>query len=195
MPKIVNEEERRLTKEAIFHSTIQLIKEKGVRTITVDDITEAVGIGKGSFYAYYPSKEAWLYEVIKRCEREIFMRMEEHMETIRSDKERAVRLLESIYTDEDSLMPYVSQQDVEMLLRKLPAEYHEMERQKSERNFQTALQMMNLEHSQMEVVAVLIDSLSFAASNKEYSRYGTKEALHIMIHALADYVAGGEENE
>lgn len=193
MPKIVSEEERRLTREAIYEKTVQLIKEKGIRSVTVDDIANAVGIGKGSFYAYYPSKEACLFEVIKRCEREVFSRVEEIM-TMTSDysnRDKAVRLLKEIYTAQDSLITSVNQTDVEVLLRKLPAEYREMEKEKSENNFQKALQLMNLDNQRMEVVALLTDCLSYAASNQLYSPSGTKDALDILINAVADFVIQG----
>lgn len=188
MPKIVSEEERRLTKEAIYKRTVHLIKEKGIRSVSVDDITTAVGIGKGSFYAYYPSKEICLFEVIKQCERESFSQMEEIMKLDYSDKAKAVCLLKTIFTAEDSLVTSINQTDVEVLLRKLPPEYREREQDKSENNFQNALKLMNLSLQEMEVVALLTDCLSFAASNKLYSQHGTVEALDIMINAIADFI-------
>lgn len=191
MPKTVSEEERRLTKEAIYEKTVQLIKEKGIRSVTVDDIATAVGIGKGSFYAYYPSKEACLFEVIKRFERELFSRIEEIMTSAYSDKEKTVSLLKEIYTAQGSLITSVNQTDVEVLLRKLPPAYREMEEEKAENNFQKALQLLNLDNQRMEAVALLTDCLSYAASNQSYSRNGTKEALEILINAIADFITQG----
>ena len=52
MPKIVSEKERKLIQEAIYEKTVRLIKDKGIRAVTVEDIVTAVGIGKGSFYTY-----------------------------------------------------------------------------------------------------------------------------------------------
>lgn len=193
MPKIVSENERRLTKESIHTKTIQLIKEKGVRSVTVEDIASAVGIGKGSFYTYYPSKEACLYEVIHRCEIEAFERITEITTAHHSHREKMVSILTEIYNAEDSLLAFVGQDDIEMLLRKLPAEYHDRTQQKGENNFQTALKLLNLEHHQMEVVAVLIDCLSHAASSREYSRFGKNEAINIMIYAMVDYITGEEK--
>ena len=62
MPKIYSEEERlnivrRLKKEAD-----ELICEKGVRKTTVDELVRRVGIPKGTFYLFYPSKEMLLFE-------------------------------------------------------------------------------------------------------------------------------------
>lgn len=188
MPKIVTNEERELIREAIYEKTVQLIKEKGIRAITVDDVVRAVGIGKGSFYSYYPSREACLFEVIKRCEREVFSRMEKMMSSIHSDKERAIQLLKGIFTSRDSLFTSINQLDVELLLRKLPPEYRVAENEKIENNFQKALQLMNLSEQRMEVVALLTDCLSYAASSQSYSQNGIEKSLDILINAIADYI-------
>lgn len=140
MPKIVSEEERKLTQEAIYEKTVRLIKDKGIRTVTIDDIVTAVGIGKGSFYTYYPSKEACLFEVIKRCEKEAFSRMEKMLSSGYSDREKIIQLLKEIFVSRDSLVTSINQLDVEVLLRKLPPEYRVEENEKSENNFQKALQ-------------------------------------------------------
>lgn len=188
MPKIVSEEERKLIKEAIYEKTVRLIKDKGMRTVTVDDIVTAVGIGKGSFYTYYPSKEACLFETIKRCEREAFSRIEEMISSGYSNKEKVVTLLKEIFVSQNSLFTSIKQHDVEVLLRKLPPEYRMTENEKSENNFQRALHFLNVTEEQMEVVALLTDCLSYAASNQSYSQNGTEKSLDILINAIADFI-------
>lgn len=190
MPKIVTSQERELIKEALYEKTVQLIKEKGIKAVTVDDVVQAVGIGKGSFYSYYPSRESCLFEVIKRCEREVFSRMEEVMSSVYSDKERVIQLLKEIFTSRDSLFTSINRLDVEVLLRRLPPEYRVAENEKFENNFQKALQLMNLSEQRMEVVALLTDSLSYAASSPSYSPNGIEKSLNILINAIADYITG-----
>ena len=70
MPKIISNREKEMILDAIYQSTIKLIKEKGLRSVTVDEITQNVNIAKGSFYKYYLTKEECLYQVIKRSERD-----------------------------------------------------------------------------------------------------------------------------
>lgn len=193
MPKIVTNEERTLIREAIYEKTVQLIKEKGVKAVTVDDIVQAVGIGKGSFYSYYPSRETCLFEVIKRCESEAFSRMEGMMPFIHSDKEKAIQLLKEIFTSRDSLFTSINQLDVEVLLRKLPPEYRMAENKKIENNFQKALQLLNLSNQRMEVVALLTDCLSYASSSQSYSQNGIEKSLDIIINAIADYIIEGDK--
>lgn len=188
MPKIISEEERKLTQKAIYEKTVRLIKDKGIRTVTVDDIVTAVGIGKGSFYTYYPSKEACLFEVIKRCEREAFSRMEKMLSSGYSDREKIIQLLKDIFVSRESLVTSINPRDVEVLLRKLPPEYRMVENKKSENNFQKALRFLDVTDEQMEVVASLTDCLSYAAGSQSYTQKGIEKSVDILINAIADFI-------
>jgi AcrR family transcriptional regulator len=47
-------------KEQIFVQAMKLFKEKGFDQVTVEEITTACGVAKGTFYNYFPKKEAVL---------------------------------------------------------------------------------------------------------------------------------------
>ncbi len=44
-------------RERLFHAAIQLFSQKGFSETTVEDITNAADVGKGTFFNYFPSKE------------------------------------------------------------------------------------------------------------------------------------------
>ncbi|CAG0962459.1 MAG: TetR/AcrR family transcriptional regulator [Candidatus Methanoperedens sp.] len=48
------------TKNKILEVSGRLFKEKGIENTTVDEITREAGIGKGTFFNYFPSKTALL---------------------------------------------------------------------------------------------------------------------------------------
>ncbi|HTZ73963.1 MAG TPA: TetR family transcriptional regulator [Candidatus Aquilonibacter sp.] len=51
-------ERRRLeTRERIFTAALALFAERGFMETTVEDITEAADVGKGTFFNYFPTKE------------------------------------------------------------------------------------------------------------------------------------------
>jgi AcrR family transcriptional regulator len=51
-------ERRRLeTRERIFRAALGLFAERGFMETTVEDITEAADVGKGTFFNYFPAKE------------------------------------------------------------------------------------------------------------------------------------------
>ncbi len=56
----------RLKYEQILDALQTLLKNKNIQTISVSEIAQAAGIGKGSIYYYFPSKEAILEALITR---------------------------------------------------------------------------------------------------------------------------------
>ena len=49
---------QKATKERIFRVAMELFESKGFDNTTVAEITEAADIGKGTFFTYFPTKEA-----------------------------------------------------------------------------------------------------------------------------------------
>jgi AcrR family transcriptional regulator len=45
------------TRERLFRSAMNLFRERGFQNTTVEDITNAADVGKGTFFNYFPSKE------------------------------------------------------------------------------------------------------------------------------------------
>lgn len=45
------------TRERLFRAALQLFAKKGFAETTVEDITEAADLGKGTFFNYFPSKD------------------------------------------------------------------------------------------------------------------------------------------
>lgn len=194
MPKIVTEREKDLVREAMFTKGIELIRKKGVKRITVEDITNATHIGKGSFYSYYNSKEELLYSIIKKSESRMFERVEAVLSECINLKERLVKALKEIYLAADSIVLYVSPSDIELLLRKLPAEEADREALKSNDYFSRTLSLCGIDESrcEMDVLAYLMNALHFVGStDMSFGEQGREKALDILVHSIADYMVGG----
>lgn len=71
MPDHFDQEERALIRARILESGARLFRTRGVKATTVAEIARAVGIAKGSFYAFFSSKEALLADLLDAAEREI----------------------------------------------------------------------------------------------------------------------------
>lgn len=54
---MLRKEKAVLTKNKVFETAIELIKEKGYDNVTVSQICEKAGVAKGTFYVHYNSKE------------------------------------------------------------------------------------------------------------------------------------------
>lgn len=53
MPKTFSEQERSIIKKSMYSITSVLIRKKGLRQVTVEDVTKEANIAKGSFYSFY----------------------------------------------------------------------------------------------------------------------------------------------
>lgn len=56
----LREKKKLETKNRIFEVSGRLFKEKGFENTTIDEITKEVGIAKGTFFNYFPTKESLL---------------------------------------------------------------------------------------------------------------------------------------
>ena len=52
--------------DKILDALQELLKKKNIQTISVSEIAQTAGIGKGSIYYYFPSKDAILEALVKR---------------------------------------------------------------------------------------------------------------------------------
>ena len=67
------------TKAALVDVGTQLILEQGYHHTGIQDVLQAAGVPKGSFYYYFPSKEAFALEVIAQFAAAYLARLEQHL--------------------------------------------------------------------------------------------------------------------
>lgn len=89
-PKIVDKKEK---KDQIILSAIKVFVEKGFEKTTVNDIAQAVGIGKGTIYEYFKSKE----EIIDYSFQYFINAMDINFERILLSKTKAKEKLVQIF--------------------------------------------------------------------------------------------------
>ncbi|MFP4016557.1 MAG: TetR/AcrR family transcriptional regulator [Halanaerobiales bacterium] len=82
-------QKRQEIKENIFKSAVRLFKEKDYYGVSVKDITQDVGIAKGTFYNYYSSKR----EILLLWSREKFINLD-----IRSVIDREKSIEQNLYS-------------------------------------------------------------------------------------------------
>ncbi len=103
------------TREAILDATGKLLARYGYKKMTIDDLAQEVGIGKGSVYLHFPSKEEIALSQIDR----IIERLKSKLRTISNgsaapDKRLREMLIERVMFRFDSVNHY-SQSLNEML--------------------------------------------------------------------------------
>jgi len=125
MARAFSEEEKTKIKESLLNAAQDLISRQGVQKTTVDEIVEECHIAKGSFYAFYKTKELLFWDVILRWHSELEDMMFSRMQKITQITEE--NLSEFIYDAYmlcfDCGLGYViTNGDIDYLIRKLPSE-------------------------------------------------------------------------
>ena len=142
MPKAFSMNESAHIKEALIHEAMVCLKQYGVKKTTVDDLVERVGIAKGSFYRFYPSKEHLFYDVFRRehdaIQARFLMFVEKDSSELNADVLTEMVFNALKYAEDSVIFSLMARNELEMLMRKLPPALHEDHHQ------QDALSMMAL---------------------------------------------------
>jgi AcrR family transcriptional regulator len=97
--------QREQTKQVIAETSIALFRQKGYVSVTIDEITKKVGIGKGTFYNYFLSKnEVLLYWFEVKFEAVDVDEIASEQRTIRENLYLMVQRFIQILNEENSLI-------------------------------------------------------------------------------------------
>ncbi len=75
MPRKFRKDEEETIRAALLEAGGRIMGARGVRKTTIDELVREAGISKGSFYRFFPGKEALALEVLARWEREFHLRI------------------------------------------------------------------------------------------------------------------------
>ncbi|MDO8724619.1 MAG: TetR/AcrR family transcriptional regulator [Candidatus Methanoperedens sp.] len=81
------------TKNNIFEVAGRLFKEKGFESTSIDEITEEAGIGKGTFFNYFPTKEALLVYFGEQRDEIIYSLIGNELATVCSTRDKIKKVL------------------------------------------------------------------------------------------------------
>jgi AcrR family transcriptional regulator len=93
MPRAFNVDERDRIEARLLETGRRLFERQGLRKTNVAELAAAAGIGKGSFYLFYPSKEALFMAISDRFESQVKMALRDELEALRRDGADARTLL------------------------------------------------------------------------------------------------------
>ena len=188
MPKVISDYERERTQEAIIKHTKQLIiAKRGIKDVTVDDIVRSVGMGKGSFYSYFKSKEECLYQVLETAVADVYKQIELLKKEKLSTKEKAVKFVREVYLAEVRGEYYFTTTDIEALFRKLPPEYSEREQNFTGADLITNIMgLLDIDRTQAEALYTLLECIKFAA-NRTISQQAKNDAINTLVQSFAEY--------
>src|SRR6476660_10211085 len=98
MPRPSNPEVRR----RLLAAGLDLVHARGFAASGVKDITDAAGVPKGSFYAYFPSKEALAVAILEHYWADIDLRLLPILDAEGSALDRITRFFHALAGDHET---------------------------------------------------------------------------------------------
>ena len=180
----------------LLKTGIQLICEKGVRKWTIDEVTQRVQIGKGTFYHFFTSKELFVYEAIMFSKEAVLKKINEAVEKYGALDRQAVDELLSHFSllGQNNIISSLSMEDEIWLSKKLPPEYI-LDLPKEEKIVDLLFQNMKDIRSDIHshVVANMIKIMAITVENRNFLHEDAiAENMNILKDSLLDYLFGRE---
>ncbi|MEN1760380.1 TetR/AcrR family transcriptional regulator [Anoxynatronum sibiricum] len=189
-------------KEMIYDRLIEEGKKSwglyGIKRTNIDEICNAVGISKGSFYSFFHSKELFFMEIREKSEQEIKeLLMEVTFNHQGSSKERFIAALSEVFQEVRrhpwliSLMK--NRGEYEQLLRKLPQERVEKHIAEDQEDIEKLMMHLGLEAEDVNIktVAVAIRGLFFLLLHEqELGKEHIESVINLLVEGLAERLFG-----
>jgi AcrR family transcriptional regulator len=109
MPPIFTIEKREEIKTNLLQIGIELIREIGIKKMSIDKVTERAGIGKGTFYHFFDTKERYVFDVIQFSKERILKSINAIVEKKGGiDKESFLELFQTFsFSSENNIISYI----------------------------------------------------------------------------------------
>lgn len=185
-------EQREEIQKRLLETGVCLIRKKGIRHMTVDDVTEQVGIGKGTFYHFFPSKEEYVSAVISFSKENLLDAINQIVEQNGGIDKTAFFTLFQVFspTGRNNIISSMTSEDEEWLQRKLPGRYA-LDLPKEDTIVLLLLEHMIgvRKHIDPHVIANSIKIMALAVENRKILHQDALEQnLSLMQRALCDYI-------
>ena len=97
----VRESNKKKIREALFNEGLRLFSEKGLQQTTVNDIVQAVGIARGTFYNYFDDVNSLFESLIQSINRRI-------QEDVKKNRAQASTIYDYLYNTFKSYLDFVT---------------------------------------------------------------------------------------
>ncbi len=125
MPKAFTEQEKELIRKRLLEQGYKQFSAYGLRKTNIEELAEAVGISKGAFYLFYPSKEALFMDVVEQVEQRFRQEILAMVDLPGSSpRARLFALLQHAFHRVKTipLLQFLTGNDYDLLFRRLPQE-------------------------------------------------------------------------
>ncbi len=190
MPRSFSETEKAYIKERLLQEAEVCLSLYGVRKTTVDDLVRRAKIPKGTFYLFYASKEALIFDVILKYNTEIQQQLVKQVAGMPQTPgpEELTELIIGLYQSLDGsfLLKLMENGELELLMRNAPPEFLQANILDDERMTAQLMALLPKADAKKSAVfsAAIRGTFLFLFHKDEISRDHFDEVLRIVIHGV-----------
>lgn len=188
MPKIFSEQEREIIRMKLINAGMEELENKSYRNIAVDSLAAEVGIAKGTFYNFFPSKEAYFYAVMQFVKEKNRNELKELLLCEKIQKDEIVSCLYHRYTKIKTVYDYFSPEEIKIIVRKLP---NSDEADDSVEFAEWICENLSVsdKEKKAKIIVNMCNIMAMAASNRDMLEpCAYEETIFIFCNAIADYI-------
>ena len=158
----------------------------GMRKTSVEQLTEAVGISKGSFYKFFDSKELLFFAVLEDIHTECFAAaqksLQENATLLPADRAAAAILAACRWLSETKAFVFI-ENDAEFLLHRLPEEVKTAHYHDDEMHIRLLLEKYDLVPNRgISLAAATVRGLILTVSHKEQIGELYPQVLETLVY-------------
>ncbi len=199
MPRGYTEQERAAIKQRLIEVGEEKFARVGLRKTTISDLAEGAGIGKGSFYQFFQSKEDLFLAIQESIEDQVEERLSGELESARHDPRRMVRSFFEVCVDSLSNHPFLAQlsdpEILPLLVRTVsPERMERMQRQNHSLfrdRFQSWIDEGIVQGIDADTLFALMGAILVLHQHPEALGGSPDSVLSWMIDSICRHVVGG----
>lgn len=158
----------------------------GMRKTSVEQLTEAAGIAKGSFYKFFPSKELLFFAVLENIHTQTYAvaekALQNNAELPPTERASKIILVACKYLSDTKAMTFI-ENDAEYLLRRIPADIKDAHYHDDEVHIRQILEASGLvPKGGMELAGATIRGLILTVSHQSEIGALYPQVLETLVH-------------
>lgn len=124
MPTIFSQEDKEQIRRQLLRDGRAMMLARGITKTNIEELAGQAGIAKGTFYHFFPSKQAFILEIIHAYQDEKLVQLQQ----LAADKKGKLTLEEvlswykTLYRPQENPLYHFSKKDMDWIMTKIPPE-------------------------------------------------------------------------
>lgn len=192
MPRALTEQEKCRQCEKLLEKGKNIILTHGVKKVSVDEITKAAGMAKGSFYHHFETKEEYLFRLIWYIHEQLFTQAEQMINNQKDLQADTRSFLINLFNMPELAFFIKNHHDIDELVASMPGEAESVN-QKETDMFEKLLALAGIDTERVKpgVVNNYLHTLFIMMGSDLMVKKDLQETFDHMIDSLVSYIFGG----